>query len=62
MLTQSGATLGHVRWTPTSGSILANDRATPAEYTAHFELTSSGKKRYFPNGKPMLWRVNRAGG
>jgi hypothetical protein len=65
LLTQSGATLGQVRWTPASASILANAGRTPVEYTAHFELTSGGSKRYFPNvrkGEAMLWHVTRAGG
>jgi hypothetical protein len=65
LLTQSGATLGHVRWTPASASILANATAATLEYRAHFELTSGSTKRYFPNvrkGEPMLWHVTRAGG
>jgi hypothetical protein len=61
LLTQSGATLGQVRYTPGSGKLLAAE----GPYTAHFELASGGTKRYFPNvhrGEAMLWHVTRAGG
>jgi hypothetical protein len=59
---QSGATLGAVDWTPASATILT---AAQSPMTAHFEETSSGLKRYWPNeqqGLPMTWFVGRHGG